>query len=83
VTATSQAALSLALARLARGDRSAQRAVFEAAWPLVRGFCRRMLRDVADSEDAAQRALIRLFEQASHYDLERDGLTWALEIALW
>ncbi|MBK7859743.1 MAG: sigma-70 family RNA polymerase sigma factor [Archangiaceae bacterium] len=76
-------ALSLALARLARGDRSAQRAVFDEAWPLVRGFCRRMLQASADGEDAAQRALIRLFEQASHYDVERDGLAWALEIALW
>ncbi len=83
MTAASHATLSLALARLARGDRSAQREVFETAWPLVRGFCRRMLRDVGDTEDAAQRALIRLFEQASQYDLERDGLTWALEIALW
>lgn len=83
MTAPTPAALSLALARLARGDRSAQRAVFDEAWPVVRGFCRRMLFGTADAEDAAQRALIRLFEQASHYDVDRDGLAWALEIALW
>jgi len=80
---TEKAELSLALARLARGDRSAQRAVFELAWPLVLGFCRRLLIDPGDSEDAAQRAVIRMFEQASQYDVDRDGLTWALEIALW
>lgn len=74
---------SLALAQLARGDRSAQRRVFDEGWPLLRGFCRRMLRDASEAEDAAQRALIRLFEQASQYDVDRDGLAWALEIALW
>lgn len=83
MNAPRHAALSLALARLARGDRSAQRAVFDEVWPLLRGFCRRMVRDAADAEDAAQRAVIRLFDQASGYDVERDGLAWALEIALW
>lgn len=80
---SSHAGFSVALARLAKGDRSAQRAVFDQAWPLLRGFCRRMLGEAGEAEDAAQRALIRVFEQASSYDTGRDGLAWALEIALW
>jgi RNA polymerase sigma factor (sigma-70 family) len=78
-----RAALSIALARLAAGDRSAQRPVFDVAWPVTRDFCAKFLGAGADAEDAAQRALIRLFEQASDYDVSRDGLSWALEIAVW
>ena len=78
-----RAALCVALARLAGGDRTAQRPVFEALWPVLRVFCQRMLNEPADAEDAAQRAVIRLFEQAEHYVTERDALAWALEIALW
>lgn len=81
--ASSRAALSVALARLAGGDRSAQREVFDAAWPVLRSFCRRYLGDAPEAEDAAQKALIRLFEQAPHYDVERDALAWALELAMW
>jgi RNA polymerase sigma-70 factor (ECF subfamily) len=49
----------------------------------MKSFCRKLLADPGDAEDAAQSALIRLFEQASDYDPTRDGLSWALEIALW
>jgi len=80
---SSRAAISVALARLAGGDRSAQRTVFEAVWPIVRDFCRKMLATAADAEDAAQQAIIRTFAQASDYDVSRDGLAWVLEISLW
>lgn len=78
-----RASLRVALARLAGGDRSAQGPVFDAVWPVLRAFSRRMLGEAAEAEDCAQRAVIRLFEQASGYDVERDALAWALEIALW
>ncbi len=78
-----RAQLNVSLARLAGGDRSAQRPVFELVWPVLRDFSRRVLVEPADAEDAAQRAVIRLFEQACAYDVDRDALTWALEIALW
>jgi RNA polymerase sigma factor (sigma-70 family) len=81
--ASSRAALCLALARMAGGDRSAQREVFEATWPVMRDFCRKFLSNDADADDAAQRALIRLFEQSAKYDVSRDALAWALELAVW
>lgn len=81
--AEARAALGAAVARLAGGDRSAQVPIFRAVWPVLCEFCRRMLRDTADAEDAAQRALVRVFEQAIDYDLERDALTWAVQLALW
>jgi RNA polymerase sigma-70 factor (ECF subfamily) len=83
VDANGRVKLNVALARLAGGDRSAQRAVFEAVWPVLKDLCRRIVADPADAEDAAQRAVIRLFEQASRYDVERDALAWALELAVW
>ncbi|MBK7865165.1 MAG: sigma-70 family RNA polymerase sigma factor [Archangiaceae bacterium] len=81
--ANGRASLCVALARLAGGDRSAQRPVFDALWPVLKAFCRRMVADPADAEDAAQKTVIRLFEQATDYEVERDALAWALELALW
>jgi len=78
-----RAALSVLLARMAGGDRSVQREVFDAVWPVMREFCRRYLGGPGDAEDAAQQAVIRMFEQAADYDVTRDGLAWALEISLW
>jgi RNA polymerase sigma factor (sigma-70 family) len=79
----SRAELSVGMARLAAGDRSAQKPVFEAVWPAVRAFCRRVLKDESAAEDAAQQAVIRLFEQASDFQRDADALSWALEIASW
>jgi RNA polymerase sigma factor (sigma-70 family) len=74
--------LNLAMTRLAAGDRSAAREVFEGLWPTVHAFCVRHLSDSL-AEDAAQRALVRVFEQAEEFDPEGDALAWALELALW
>lgn len=68
------------LARLADGDRSAMDAAFAALHPLVLGFTRRLLDPVA-AEDAAQDALVRLFERVSDYDATRDPVPWALAFA--
>jgi len=69
--------------RLADGDRGALRPAFDRLWPLLRDFCARALRTPvgADAEDAAQRALVKLFDQASDFDPRRDALAWALTIA--
>jgi RNA polymerase sigma-70 factor (ECF subfamily) len=68
------------MARLADGDRSAFSTVFTTLRPLLVGFARRMVRDPADAEDAAQQALLAVFEHAHRYDPARDVAAWALAI---
>ena len=70
------------LRRLADGDRSAFEPAYAALWPLVRAFCRRMLAP-ADAEDAAQRALLKVFDRAASFDPSRAALPWVLAIAAW
>jgi RNA polymerase sigma-70 factor (ECF subfamily) len=77
-----RATLQRDLTRLADGDREAFGSVFVRLWPVVRDFAKRQL-PPADAEDAAQRALLRLFERAPEFDPERDALAWALGIAAW
>ena len=80
--AAARAELQADLARLADGDRAAFDPVFARLWPLLRAFAARHL-PAADAEDAAQRALLRLFERASEFDPGRDALAWALGVAAW
>lgn len=80
--AAARAELQGDLARLADGDRAAFDPVFARLWPVLRDFARRHL-PAADAEDAAQRALLRLFERASEFDPGRDALAWALGVAAW
>jgi RNA polymerase sigma-70 factor (ECF subfamily) len=68
------------MARLADGDRSAFSTVFTTLRPLLLGFARRLMRDPADAEDAAQQALLAVFEHADRYDPARDVAAWALAI---
>lgn len=70
------------LARLSDGDRAAFDPVFTALLPCIRAFCARALSS-ADAEDAAQRAMEKIFARASTFDRARDALTWALAIAAW
>lgn len=42
-----------------------------------------MLPISADADDAAQTAMLRIFERASAYDRSRPALPWALGIAAW
>ena len=63
------------LSRLADGDRAAFDPVFARLWPVLRDLAQRHL-PAADAEDAAQRALLRLFERASEFDPGRDALAW-------
>jgi RNA polymerase sigma-70 factor (ECF subfamily) len=68
------------MARLADGDRSAFSTVFTTLRPLLFGFARRLTRDPADAEDAAQQALLAVFEHAHRYDPAKDAAAWALAI---
>jgi DNA-directed RNA polymerase specialized sigma24 family protein len=70
------------MARLADGDRSAFDEVYAGLWPVVAAFCSRTLSH-ADAEDAAQQSLLKVFDQAANYERNRDGVTWALSIAMW
>jgi RNA polymerase sigma-70 factor (ECF subfamily) len=69
--------------RFALGDRTAFDDVFEALWPAMLQLTRRMLSSEADAQDAAQAALLKVFSRIVDYDVERDGLTWALTIAVY
>lgn len=71
------------MARLAAGDRAAFDEVFAALWPLVSSFARRLLQEEHEAEDAAQRALLKLFQQASRFDPERSAVSWALALTAW
>jgi RNA polymerase sigma-70 factor, ECF subfamily len=75
--------LDSAMARLARGDRSAFTEVFERLWPRTLRLAASILKNDADAADAAQQALARILERASEYDPKRPALAWALGIASW
>ncbi len=70
------------MSRLADGDRSVFDDVYTKLWPIVNAFCGKTL-GAADAEDAAQQALLKLFDRAAEFDRDRDALTWALSIAVW
>jgi RNA polymerase sigma factor (sigma-70 family) len=72
--------LQRCLTRLADGDRAAFRPVFELAWPRLRDVAARMMQSAADADDAAQAALVKLFERASEFDPERDAWAWMIGI---
>jgi DNA-directed RNA polymerase specialized sigma24 family protein len=78
-----RASLTQNLARLAAGDRSASTPVFETLWPVLVSFCRRYLGGATESEDCAQRAMIKIFDQSAFFDVTKDALTWALALSLW
>lgn len=69
--------------KLKAGDRRAFRPVFDALRPRVLTFARRFLGDDALAEDAAQRALLKLFEQAHRYRDGEDPAAWALAVTAW
>jgi RNA polymerase sigma factor (sigma-70 family) len=82
VDSTARAQLNEQMRRLADGDRSAFEPVYASLCAPLRAFCRRSLAE-GDADDAAQHALIKLFERASTFEPDRDALTWALAIAAW
>jgi len=70
------------MARLADGDRFAFDDAYGLLWPALLAFCKRALAP-SDAEDAAQLALLKVFNRASTYERDKDGLTWAITIAAW
>jgi RNA polymerase sigma-70 factor (ECF subfamily) len=70
------------MVRLADGDRSAFDGAYAVLWPVVLAFCKRAL-SATDAEDAAQLALLKVFDRASTFRREGDALTWAIAIAAW
>jgi RNA polymerase sigma-70 factor, ECF subfamily len=83
VTESNLDSLDSLMARLADGDRSVFRAVFEQLWPPTLRLCSSMLKNDADAADAAQQAMTKMLERASDYDPTRPALPWALAIAGW
>jgi RNA polymerase sigma factor (sigma-70 family) len=81
VEAAERAELQHLMARLASGDRSAFRPVFDRVYPLVRHFTSRALGDSADAEDAAQTSVTRIFFRAAEFDPRRDPIPWIASIA--
>jgi RNA polymerase sigma-70 factor (ECF subfamily) len=77
-----RAALAEQMARLADGDRSAFRPVFDALWPRSRALAVRLV-GPDDADDAAQRAIMKLFEQAHRYRRGTDPIAWGLAITAW
>lgn len=69
------------LLRLAGGDRSAFDPLFHALWLPVRRLTERALGGTGDADDAAQAALLKVFERASAFDGERDAVSWIFGIA--
>jgi RNA polymerase sigma-70 factor (ECF subfamily) len=68
---------------LADGDRSAFDLVWSQAAPKVRNLCARLLGAGPDADDAAQAALIKVFERIAEYDTARPALPWILGVAAW
>src|SRR2546430_146863 len=71
-----------AMVRFADGDRTAFRDVFDALWPAMLGLAMRGL-PRADAEDAAQRAILKVFDRIVDLDRTRDGVAWAMTIAAY
>lgn len=63
------------------GDARAYDAVLRAILPLIRGVCRRRLRDAAEVEDAAQDALLTIHRLRHTYDPTRPVRPWIIAIA--
>src|SRR6185436_13828916 len=69
-----------AMAALAAGDRSAFDDVFRTLWPRCRSFARKLLDDDSAADDAAQSALLQLFNEAHRFDEKKSAVGWALTL---
>ncbi len=80
--AQARAELQRDLTRLADGDRQAFDGVFAHLWPVVHALAARYLPPI-EVDDAAQSALLKLFENATEFDPARDAVAWAIGLAMW
>lgn len=70
------------LTRVARQDRAAFDALYEAAAAKLFGVLLRILRNRAEAEDALQEVFTRLWLHARRYDPQKGrGVTWAVAVA--
>lgn len=69
------------MVRFADGERVVFRPLFDALWPLLFAVTSRGLVDRAEAEDAAQRAMLVVFDRIIAIDPDRDAVAWAATIA--
>ncbi|MCH1581553.1 MAG: sigma-70 family RNA polymerase sigma factor [Flavobacteriales bacterium] len=66
-----------------RGERTAQKALFQSLVPYLRGVVRRYIWNDEAVEDVLQEAFIRIFRNVDRYDAEKGAVkTWAARIAV-
>ena len=74
--------LSLALGRVAAGDRAALRDVYDATSAKLFGVCLRILADRSEAEDVLQDVYISVWRKAGAFDAERASpITWLATLA--
>jgi RNA polymerase sigma-70 factor (ECF subfamily) len=70
------------LARVAKGDVAALRAIYERHAPRAVAIAYRILRDRAEAEDIVQETFIELWRRSSQFDADRGGaIAWVVTIA--
>ena len=75
--------LNAKMACLADGDRSSFDFVYEISWPLVHRFALKTIGAVADAEDVAQHALLKVFSRAPEFRQGSEALPWMLGITAY
>jgi DNA-directed RNA polymerase specialized sigma24 family protein len=81
VTPEARAEIQALLVRLSDGDRTVIEPAFRVLWPILAQFSARALGGAAEAEDAAQQALVKVYEQVANFDRAKDGIAWVLTIA--
>jgi RNA polymerase sigma-70 factor (ECF subfamily) len=70
------------LTRVSRGDQTAFGELYDAMAPRVLGLVRRVLRDVAQSEEVTQEIFLEVWQSAARYDQGKGGAsTWIMTMA--
>ncbi len=72
--------LSLWMSALAEGDRTAFDPMFDALWPFFRALARKWIGDPQEADDAAQQALLKVFERASEFEAGCEALPWLVAV---
>jgi len=74
--------LAVLLARVARGDQVAYEEVYDQLAGPVLGMVRRVVRDLAQSEEVMQEVLLELWRTASRFDRDKgSAASWVMTIA--